>query len=115
MHRRIVITGVGAAATFVSMHIKIAKPCSNANRKAENTELLSEEILKSGKVSWARILETGDYNELIYNLTPKYLRQGWYDRDLIKFQELNGICWQTSRSEHDSFQQSPLRYQHRPS
>ncbi len=44
-----------------------------------NTELLSEEILKTGEVSWARVLESADYNELVYKLTLKYLRQKGYD------------------------------------
>jgi hypothetical protein len=41
--------------------------------------LLSEEILKNGEVSWARILEMADYDELVYKLTLKYLRQKGYD------------------------------------
>jgi len=38
-------------------------------------EILSEEILKSDEVSWAGILETEDYEELVYKLKLKYLRQ----------------------------------------
>jgi hypothetical protein len=45
----------------------------------ENTELLSNEILKSGEVSWTRILEVSKYDELVYKLTLKYLRQKGYD------------------------------------
>ena len=45
----------------------------------KNTELLSDEILKNGEVSWARILEMADYDELVYKLTLKYLRQKGYD------------------------------------
>ena len=44
-----------------------------------NTELLSDEILKYGEVSWTRILETSDYDELVYKLTLKYLRQKGFD------------------------------------
>lgn len=44
-----------------------------------NTELLSEEMLKKGEVSWTRILEMADYDELVYKLTLKYLRQKGYD------------------------------------
>ena len=44
-----------------------------------NTELLSDEILKNGEVSWTRILETSDYDELVYKLTLKYLRQKGFD------------------------------------
>jgi hypothetical protein len=45
----------------------------------KNAELLSEEILMKGEVSWARILETAGYDELVYKLTLKYLRQKGYD------------------------------------
>jgi hypothetical protein len=40
-----------------------------------NTEILSEEILKKGEVSWKRVLEVADHDELVYKLTLKYLRQ----------------------------------------
>ena len=40
-----------------------------------NTEILSEEILKKGEVSWKRVLEMADHDELVYKLTLKYLRQ----------------------------------------
>jgi hypothetical protein len=57
---------------------KTFEECKEEARK--NTELLSEEILKkSGEVSWARILEMADYDELVYKLTLKYLRQKGYD------------------------------------
>jgi hypothetical protein len=45
----------------------------------QKTEILSKEILEKGEVSWARILEVADYNELVYKLTLKYLRQKGYD------------------------------------
>ena len=45
----------------------------------KNTELFSDEILKKGEVSWARILEVTHYDELVYKLTLKYLRQKGYD------------------------------------
>jgi hypothetical protein len=45
----------------------------------QNTELLSKEVLRSGEVSWARILEVAKYDELVYKLTLKYLRQKGYD------------------------------------
>jgi hypothetical protein len=41
----------------------------------KTTELLSEEISKNGEVSWRRVLEVTDYDELVYKLTLKYLRQ----------------------------------------
>jgi hypothetical protein len=56
---------------------KTFEECKEEARK--NTELLSEEILKKGEVSWARILEMADYDELVYKLTLKYLRQKGYD------------------------------------
>jgi hypothetical protein len=51
--------------------------CKEEARK--NTELLSDEILKKGEVSWATILEITDFDELVYKLTLKYLRQKGYD------------------------------------
>ena len=56
---------------------KTMEQCKEEARK--NTELLSEEILKKGEVSWTRILEMADYDELVYKLTLKYLRQKGYD------------------------------------
>jgi hypothetical protein len=55
---------------------KSMEQCKEEARK--NTELLSEEILKKGEVSWPRILEMTDYDELVYKLTLKYLRQKGY-------------------------------------
>jgi hypothetical protein len=45
----------------------------------QNTEFLSKEILEKGEVSWARILEVVNYDELVYKLTLKYLRHKGYD------------------------------------
>jgi hypothetical protein len=56
---------------------KTMEQCRDEARK--NTELLSEEISKKGEVSWARILEMAGYDELVYKLTLKYLRQRGYD------------------------------------
>ncbi len=56
---------------------KTMEQCKEDARK--NTEVLSYEILKKGEVSWARILEITDYDELVYKLTLKYLRQKGYD------------------------------------
>ena len=44
----------------------------------QKTEILSKEIEK-GEVSWERIMEMADYDELVYKLTLKYLRQKGYD------------------------------------
>ncbi len=43
------------------------------------TEYISKEILEQGEVSWARILEVANHDELVYKLTLKYLRQKGYD------------------------------------
>ncbi len=56
---------------------KTMEKCKEDGRK--NAEVLSYEILKKGEVSWARILEITDYDELVYKLTLKYLRQKGYD------------------------------------
>jgi hypothetical protein len=52
---------------------KTMEQCRQEARKT--TELLSEEISKNGEVSWRRVLEVTDYDELVYKLTLKYLRQ----------------------------------------
>ena len=56
---------------------KTMEQCRQEARKT--TELLSEEISKSGEVSWKRVLEVTDYDELVYKLTLKYLRQKGFD------------------------------------
>ena len=45
----------------------------------QKTEILSKEILEKGEVSWGRILEMTGFDELVYKLTLKYLRQKGYD------------------------------------
>jgi hypothetical protein len=45
----------------------------------KNMEILSDEILKNGEVSWTRVLEVADHDELVYKLILKYLRQRGYD------------------------------------
>jgi hypothetical protein len=44
-----------------------------------NTSTLSEEILSSNEISWNRILEAADHDEIVYKLTLKYLREMGYD------------------------------------
>ena len=51
--------------------------CRQEARKI--TDLLSEEISNAGEVSWKRVLDLTDYDELVYKLTLKYLRQKGYD------------------------------------
>ena len=65
---------------------KTFEECKEEARK--NTELLSNEILKNGEVSWTRILETSDYDELVYKLTLKYLRQKGFDIGYNKVQRV---------------------------
>jgi hypothetical protein len=55
---------------------KTMEQCRKEARK--NTEILSDEILK-GEVSWSKVLDVADHDELVYKLTLKYLRQGGYD------------------------------------
>ena len=65
---------------FVSMLIKMVRLWNNVEKKPrKNTEILSDEILKKGEVSWTAILEVADHDELVYKLTLKYLRQRGYD------------------------------------
>ena len=45
----------------------------------KNTEILSEELSNKDEVSWNRILEVTEHDELVYKLTLKYLRQKGYD------------------------------------
>ena len=45
----------------------------------QKTEILSKEIIEKGEVSWRRILEITGFDELVYKLTLKYLRQKGYD------------------------------------
>ena len=56
---------------------KTMEQCKEEARK--NTELFSQEILNKGEVSWGSIMEMADYDELVYKLTLKYLRQKGYD------------------------------------
>ena len=60
---------------FVSMLIKTVRQWNNVGKKPEKIEVLSHEILKKGEVSWTRVLEVADHDELVYKLTLKYLRQ----------------------------------------
>jgi hypothetical protein len=59
---------------------KNGKTFEACKEEARNkTEILSQEILEKGEVSWARIMEMADFDELVYKLTLKYLRQKGYD------------------------------------
>lgn len=41
--------------------------------------VLSEEIRRTGEVSWSRVLEAADHDEIVYKLSPKYLREAGFD------------------------------------
>ena len=56
---------------------KTFEECKEEARR--KTEILSKEILENGEVSWERIMEMADFDELVYKLTLKYLRQKGYD------------------------------------
>jgi hypothetical protein len=66
-------------AILVFTLTKTAKQWKSADKKQEKPELLSEEISNTGEISWKRVLELTDYDELVYKLTLKYLRQKSYD------------------------------------
>ena len=51
--------------------------CRAEARRISST--LSEELLLKNEVSWNRILEIADHDELVYKLTLKYLREMGYD------------------------------------
>ncbi len=56
---------------------KTMDQCREEARK--NTEILANEITDKGEISWTRVLERSDHDELVYKLTLKYLRQRGYD------------------------------------
>ena len=56
---------------------KTMEQCREEARK--NTEILSHEIIEKGEVSWTRVLEVANHDELVYKLTLKYLRQRGYN------------------------------------
>jgi hypothetical protein len=58
---------------------KTFEVCKGEARRV--TSQLAEEIGKSeaGEVSWNKILEVTDHDELVYKLTLKYLREKGYD------------------------------------
>ena len=55
---------------------KTMEQCREEARK--NTEILSNEILEKGEISWTRVLELAGHDELVYK-SLKYLRQRGYD------------------------------------
>jgi len=56
---------------------KTFEDCKVEARKI--TQTLSDEIQSVGEVSWNRVLETVDHDEIVYKLTLKYLREMGYE------------------------------------
>ena len=52
---------------------KNGKTMEDCKKKQEKQELLSEEISNGGEVSWKRVLDLTNYDELVYKSTLKYL------------------------------------------
>ena len=44
-----------------------------------NIQLFSKEIQEAGEISWSRILEIANHDELVYKLSLKFLRLQGYD------------------------------------
>ena len=65
------------ARVHVYKNGKTFEECKEEAR--QKIEILPKEILEKGEVSWGRIMEMADYDELVYKLTLKYLRQKGYD------------------------------------
>jgi hypothetical protein len=55
---------------------KTMEQCREEARK--NRDTIRRNINK-GEISWTRVLEAAGYDELVYKLTLKYLRQRGYD------------------------------------
>ena len=56
---------------------KTFEDCKVEARK--KTQFLSEEINAKNEVSWNRILEVTEHDEIVYKLALKYLRETGYD------------------------------------
>ncbi len=69
---------------------KTMEQCRQEARKT--TDLLSEELSETGEVLWKRVLEVTEYDELVYKLTLKYLRQKGYDIGNNTIPRIRGTC-----------------------
>jgi len=56
---------------------KTFEDCRAEARRISST--LSKELLLNNEISWNRILEIAEHDELVYKLTLKYLREMGYD------------------------------------
>lgn len=45
----------------------------------ETTKKLEDEIEANGSITWDKVMEAADREEVVYKLTLKYLRQDGYD------------------------------------
>jgi len=45
----------------------------------KSVELHTNEISTAGEITWARVMEVADHDELVYKLSLKYLREKGYD------------------------------------
>jgi hypothetical protein len=74
--------GSGSSSSSCDSRIhayKYGKTIEQCRQEARKTTELLSEFPKTGEVSWKRVLEVTDYDELVYKLTLKYLRQKGYD------------------------------------
>ncbi len=56
------------------------KPFDEYRQTARSvTSRLSSEIDATGSISWERVMQAADRDEIVYKLTLKYLRQKGYD------------------------------------
>jgi hypothetical protein len=56
------------------------RPFEEYRQAARNVAgILKKEIETSGSVTWERVMQAADRDEVIYKLTLKYLRQDGYD------------------------------------
>jgi hypothetical protein len=58
---------------------KNGKTMEQCKEEARKSEILSDEILKKGEVSWSKVSDVADHDEIVYKLTLKYLRQRGYE------------------------------------
>jgi len=56
---------------------KTFEDCRAEARRISST--LSKELLLNNEISWNKILEIAEHDELVYKLTLKYLREMGYD------------------------------------
>ncbi len=59
---------------------KYDKPFEDYRQAARNvTNKLKSEIEERGSITWDKVLQAADRDEVVYKLTLKYLRQDGYD------------------------------------